>query len=113
MTNLSVAAVRVKDKTQVLESQFSCSRCGKTCAPDRHQSPAREAMYHRCRKKGHFKAMCRSTTKVAGVQEEKEETFLDAVTDVNQSKWTVTLQVNETPMLFHIDTEAEVTVISV
>ena len=57
--------------------------------------------------------MCRSTAKVAGVQEEKEETFLDAVTDVNQSKWTVTLQVNETPMLFHIDTEAEVTVISV
>ena len=112
VTNSSIAAVRAKDKTQVPESQISCSRCGKTHAPGRHQCPAREATCHKCRKKGHFKSMCRSTAKVAGVEEERKEALLGAVTDINRSKWTVTLQVNETPLQFHIDTGAEVTVIS-
>lgn len=60
--------------------------------------------------------MCRSTVKVGGVQaghsEPSDDYFLGAVGAQGGDPWAVTLQLNKTPMEFHIDTGAEVTAIS-
>ena len=60
--------------------------------------------------------MRRSTLKVGGVQaghsEPSDDYFLGAVGAQGGDPWAVTLQLNKTPMEFHIDTGAEVTVIS-
>ena len=40
------------------------------------------------------------------------DVFLGAVGDTANSPWSVTIDVNETPIELHIDTGAEVTVIS-
>ena len=56
--------------------------------------------------------------KIGGVQaaaysEPSDDLFLEAVgAHSEKDLWAVTLQLNETPMEFHIDTGAEVTVIS-
>ena len=63
--------------------------------------------------------MWRSSVKISGVQavysEPFDDYFLKAVgahSENSNDPWAVTLQLNETPMEFHIDTGAEVTVIS-
>ena len=40
------------------------------------------------------------------------DAFLGALGDTADSTWSVTIDINETPMELHIDTGAEVTVIS-
>ena len=84
--------------------------------------PAKDAICRKCAKRGHFQAVCRSSVlKVGGVQDSSEapynssDVFLGAI--ANQSTetanpWAVTLQLNGKPMEFHVDTGAEVTVIS-
>ena len=93
-----------------------CTRCGKSPNHDREHCPAKDATCRKCAKKGHYQAMCRSTLKVGGVQaghsEPSDDYFLGAVGAQGSDPWAVTLQLNKTPMEFHIDTGAEVTVIS-
>ena len=48
-------------------NQSSCGRCGKSPSHIRQKCPAREAVCHKCAKRGHFQSMCRSTAKVAEV----------------------------------------------
>ena len=59
--------------------------------------------------------MCRSTAKVRGVQASPEEpgnAFLGAVSDSDNDPWAVELTLQGTPVILHIDTGAEVTVIT-
>ena len=70
--------VNVSTKPQV------CTRCGKSPQHGKGQCPAREAICHKCGKKGHYKKMCWSKqgdNKVGVVRDEEEEdrTFLGVV----------------------------------
>ena len=44
-----------------------CSWCGKSPKHDRQHCPAREANCRKCKKKGHYQTVCRSTAQVATV----------------------------------------------
>ena len=98
----------------------TCSRCGKYPPHDRQHCTARDAVCHKCGKRGHFQSVCRnrSSVPVRGVQAseqvQSEDNFLGVVTsaDTNENLWIVTLQMNNTSVKFHIDTGAEVTVIN-
>ena len=96
----------------------TCGRCGRS-QHDRQQCPARDAVCHKCARKGHFKSVCRSTAKIQEVQLESpgstaEEAFLGHLTQqgASPSPWAVTLFLNGKPIQFEIDTGAEVSVIS-
>ena len=45
-----------------------CSRCGRSPAHDKSQSPAKDQICRNCHKRGHFRAVCRSAVKVRGVE---------------------------------------------
>ena len=101
-------------------SSSVCSRCGRAPAHDREHCPAKDATCRKCAKRGHYQAMCRSSVKVGGVQAHtyptggSQDVFLGAVGAQgtnHRNPWAVTLQLNDTEMEFHIDTDAEVTVI--
>ena len=93
----------------------TCSRCGKSPPHDRQQCPAREAVCHKCAKRGHFQSVCRSTAKVGEVhldsfQASPSEVFLGSLTEQGanpSSPWAVTLSLNGKPTHFEIDTGAE------
>ena len=59
-------------------------RCGQTPFHGKAKCPAREVICHKCKKKGHFKALCKSTVSVnqlnANSKEEQleEDAFLGA-----------------------------------
>ena len=99
----------------------ACTRCGKRPTHDRQHCPARDATCRKCGKRGHYQAVCRSA-RVSAVdtgsnpsQESSEcDAFLGTLGDSpsHGDPWAVTLEMNETPMKLHIDTGADVTVIS-
>ena len=55
----------------------ACTRCGKSPQHDRQHCQARDAVCHKCSKRGHFKAMCRSTKKVGEVYQETSNVQCD------------------------------------
>ena len=101
-------------------SSKACSRCGKYPAHDRQHCPARDATCRKCKKRGHFQAVCRSA-RVGGIQvnaemgESLDSAFLGSVEEQCESKsdpWKVTLSLEGKPVNLHIATGAEVTVIT-
>ena len=91
-----------------------CSRCGRYPAHEKAQCPAKD---HNCNKRGHFRAVCRSPAKVRGVEASTDATecaFLGTLSNDGDSHnaWTITLILEGKPITMHIDTGAEVTVIS-
>ena len=101
------------------DKRQSCSRCGKRPYHELQNCPAKNAVCRQCNKRGHYKAVCRTNKsgKVQQVTEESEsdaeDWFLGAVGDNDPGEsWTATLLVNKIPIDFHIDTGAEVTLIS-
>ena len=101
-----------------LNNRSVCFRCGKSPPHDRQHCPARDATCHKCAKRGHFKAMCRSPRKVGEVHQDSsseidhDDVFLGAVGTAAENPWSVTLQLNGEPVEFQIDTGAEVSIIS-
>ena len=87
-----------------------CNKCGKAPGHSRERCPAKDAICHKCKKRGHFQTVCHSA-KVSGVdtEEEKPDAFLGAVGD---NHWTVDLHLDNTQVKLCIDTGAEVTVVS-
>ena len=75
---------------------------------------------HKCHKKGHYKAVCRSKRLVREVQasDDSENEFLGVIhseTDSlssTEAPWTTNLELNGRNIEFKIDTGADVTVIS-
>ena len=102
--------------TKNLSMGTVCSRCGKSPVHDRQRCPARDATYHKCGKQEHYQRVCKSA-KVGAVLQDKsnpgetDDPFLGAVGE-DEKPWEVDVLLNKTPMEFHIDTGAEVTVIS-
>ena len=87
-----------------------CGKCGRSPAHNRDRCPAREAICHKCKKRGHFQIVCRSA-EVGRVNTDKEQpdAFLGSI---GNNPWTVELNLEDSPVKFCIDTGAEVTVIS-
>ena len=98
----------------------ACTRCGQLPKHDKRNCPAKDSICHKCHKKGHFKAVCRSTRQVREVlvNEDNQEEFLGVIhseTDSlssTEAPWTTTLELNGRNIDFKIDTGADVTVIS-
>ena len=96
----------------------TCDRCGKSPSHSRQECPAREAICHRCSKKGHYSVVCRTAGSIRMVQyspvREDVDEFLGAIetesTAPNKS-WTVPILLNGISFDFKIDTGADVTVI--
>ena len=95
----------------------ACTRCGKSPPHDHQHCPARDAICHNCSKRGHYKAMCKSSKKVRGSprtpseQNEDSEAFLGAIETDDGNPWIVSLRVRNEVVDFHINTGAEVSVI--
>ena len=96
----------------------TCPKCGRSPSHDRQQCPARTAVCRKCKKRGHFQVVCRSPANVSGLQSRKlsqeDNAFMGALKGKKQptEQWEVILKVNSRPVKFHIDTGAEVTVVS-
>ena len=111
-------------KTKFSESR-PCTRCGRGRHP-RDKCPARDAICHRCHKKGHYGTCCR--TKLDELEEASgsedmdtisvpiehtiDSAFLDAVDDTTNTCWTETISLNGKDVTFKLDTGAEVTAIT-
>ena len=98
----------------------ACPRCGKLPTHDRLHCPARDSTCHKCGKKGHFQAVCRSA-RVSHVDVGNTssggdtDVFLATVEDpvsAGSDPWTADITVNGTLLELLIDTGAEVTVMS-
>ncbi|XP_006812157.1 uncharacterized protein LOC100366740 [Saccoglossus kowalevskii] len=106
---------RVKGHTS---SDSACSYCGRG-THDRKRCPARNADCRKCGTRGHYAAVCRSSqtskskvTNVHGItQDDKPEAFLGFIGQGGQSGY-VNLSVDGTTLRFHVDTGADVNVIS-
>lgn len=102
---------RVKHNRQAKPDNSKCQWCGKSPSHDRQRCPARELTCHRCKKSGHYEVVCRSSAKISSIDQE-QDAFLGTVTVKKKQHWSITLKVNSKPTEFHIDTGAEVTIIS-
>ena len=103
----------VRNAPRKIPSVKKCMRCGKESHP-REQCPAKDAECHRCKRKGHYEAVCRSKT-VAGAMsaDAMDVAFLDNVSPGKQETiWLATIQLNGKQIPFKLDTGAEVTAIS-
>ena len=68
--------------------------CGRQPVRDNHNSPARDAIYRKCHKRGHFQYICRSSTNVSSITtntREESDVFLES----EDNPWEVTLQANQ------------------
>ena len=110
-----------------------CSRCGKPNHLGKEQCPAKTATCRKCHKRGHFQTVCRSTKSVKtitndedtddsaddeltydrfiGTIEESDTLEVPTVT-AGSDPWKITVSLNALPIEFHIDTGADVTVIT-
>ena len=57
-----------------------CSRCGKYPGHGRQACPANDAECRKCKKKGHYAALCRSKTMGKAMEEEERQPILGSVT---------------------------------
>ena len=92
--------------------QKQCSRCGKGSHPY-DKCPAKEAICHCCKKKGHYSSQC-FTKSISEISEEchLDTAFLDTVVTNQATSWTTKIQLNGQETHFKLDTGAEVTAIS-
>ena len=90
----------------------------------RQECPAQEAVCHLCKKRGHFQSQCfhaRSQQSPAGIallnadSDEEDTIYLNTIGTVDSvigSIWLEKVRINNTEVIFKIDTRAELTVIT-
>ena len=102
---------KTSGQSSAQQRQQKCTRCGKTPSHSRQQCPARDAICHRCHKKGHYQSMCRTIPRQVQTIT-SEEQFLGEITDSNGCNiWNVTVLLNGNAVEFKLDTGADVSVI--
>ena len=91
-----------------------CTRCGNGQHP-KEKCPAKDAVCHRCEKKGHYSKQC-YTKLVSEVTDENylDTAFLDAILNATERPWTCTanIQVCGVKLSFKLDTGADITAIT-
>ena len=74
--------------------------------------PAREAVCHKCKKRGHYESACRSAKVIRLVDGEQDDLFLGEIsTKKKANPWMTYFCIDGVEMQFKIDTEADVTII--
>ena len=71
-----------KDKSPTETKQEQCTRCGKIPSHARQNSPAKDSVCHRCKKKEHFQSQCKSKKAIdliSDIPEESEYVFLGTI----------------------------------
>ena len=112
---------------QVLPTQAKiCRRCGQS-SHSRQVCPATNATCFRCNRKGHYSSQCLSKTMAELTTPSYQDSntfnddpysntvytiYLDTVGNGNTSQWNVTVLVGNNPVLFKVNTGAEVTALS-
>ena len=91
------------------ETAKTCTRCGRSPPHSRHGCPVREAICHKCFKKGHYFIVCCTAGSIQRVQSspmmEDTDEFLGAIeTESSNRSWTVPLLLNDVSVDFKIDT---------
>ena len=92
-----------------------CKRCGKSPAHKRTQCPAKDAHCRKCKKKGHFQAVCLSG-KVNTVVDDDSTCFLgalgsDEIDSLHTDPWKTSVSINGNSVEFKLDTGADVSVV--
>ena len=110
---------RQQDKSSYKESKknppaastSTCPYCGKGTHP-RKNCPASNATCYNCKRRGHFTQVCKSEKHAHEVVDEAdgEEFFLGAISN-NSNSWTKQLVVENEPILFKVDTGADVSIL--
>ena len=89
-----------------------CRRCGNPAHP-RNLCPAKEAVCHACKKKGHFSRQCLSKGVSEITEEESHDmAYLNTIGSDNETTWQTSLQINNEVIAFKLDTGAEVTALT-
>lgn len=90
-----------------------CNRCGKLPNHPRSECPAKDATCLKCKKKGHYKAVCRSFGPNVNALEESDddETFLGIISTPKSDPWKIPVVINGKKVMFKVDTGADVSVI--
>ncbi|KXJ30128.1 Retrovirus-related Pol polyprotein from transposon opus [Exaiptasia diaphana] len=108
---------QVPDNKKSDESK--CNRCGKSPTHPRQECPAKNATCHKCKKKGHFKSVCKFLCEVCedgdDDDDDDEEFFLGSV-HVDELKsedtyWNANVKLQDLSVNCKIDTGADVTVV--
>ena len=95
-------------------SPVACRRCGSSAFHNREKCPAIDAICRKCKWRGHYEACCRNTKAIGVVCEENEEDafFLgEIISDDDSNPWQTVIELNQSEVMFKIDTGADVTVI--
>lgn len=104
------------------KSEKKCSRCGKSPKHTHRDCPAKEAECHKCKKKGHYAAMCRTKKIVRLLEEEQENDFIlgsitteenksSSIGNIQEDLWHAKVVTNGKPITYRVDTGADVTVL--
>ncbi|XP_064470170.1 uncharacterized protein K02A2.6-like [Ornithodoros turicata] len=89
----------------------TCRWCGRDPHP-RQQCPAKTAICNKCKKKGHFALVCRSSSTVHAIEAQQDVGFVGIAGGDSSTRWDISVLLNGRPHFFKIDTGADETVIS-
>ena len=68
---------------------------------------------HKCSKKGHYSAVCRSKSLTTVAEDQQDNsTFLDTIHETKGTSWTAPIKINDQEIVFKLDTGAEATAIT-
>ena len=96
-------------------NKSQCPRCGKSPSHGRFMFPAKDSVCHKCSGKGHWKAVCKAkhVSEVEEIANGANDIFLGVIgNDTDNNSWTVTANVNGSPVCFKLDTGADMSIIS-
>ena len=92
--------------------QGTCQRSGKSPNHNKQRCHARDAVCHKCKKRGHYESACRSAKVIRLVDGEQDDLFLGEIsTKKKANPWMTYFCIDGVEMQFKIDTEADVTII--
>ena len=90
-----------------------CQRCGCIKHQGQEKCPAKNVIFHRCKKQGHFKAHCQSKVPASTSELQTEDlAFLGTLAAEGNSTWRCTVNLSGTDTQFKLDTGAELTAVS-
>lgn len=101
-------------KNYSAQKSGNCKRCGKSPPHSWKQCPAKEAECRKCKKKGHFAAVCRTGQRVEAIEESQEGAecaFMGTIQSQKSDVWKQDIQMNGELINFKLDTGAAVTAI--
>ena len=115
-TRIDIVSQKSSDRKA---NRIQCRKCGRKDYQERHKCPALCATCHRCHRKCHYQAVCLTlTSQIKEIQTDEtaevDTAFLGVVHEGTQDEQPcrTLVSLNGRPMVFKLDTGADVTVIS-